>query len=111
VIRLVPRIGDALVGAPVAELLVTEFLGISMAVEDIGGRLPRPAEGRPVDLDAVRCTALLDFLAAAEPAALLERLDRRLPGEGAAALRARLDTLTAALRAGARADGLRIETD
>jgi hypothetical protein len=110
-IRLAPLTGSAVLSAPIAEFLMTDFLAISMAIEDLGGRLPRPAGGTDVDLSAAQCRALIEFLASAEPAALLERLDRRLPGEGAAALRARLDLLTGALRTGASGDGLRIETD
>lgn len=110
-IRLAPLTGRTVLSAPLVEFLMTDFLSISMAIEDLGGHLPRPAGGGAVDLSAIQCRALLDFIAATEAAALLERLDRRLPGEGAAALRTRLDLLTGALRTGAAGDGIRIETD
>lgn len=110
-IRLAPLTGTAVLSASIAEFLTTEFLGLSMAIADLGGNLPRPAGGNSVDLDAVRCAALRDFLQSVEQAALYERLDRRLPGEGMPPLRARIELLSGALHTGAAGDGLRIETD
>jgi len=110
-IRLTVQSGGHRSGSPVAELLGTEFLAVSMAATEIGGRLPVPAARSSVDFSAAACAALLTHIEAAGEATLHAALDRRIPGETGANHRARLAPVLDALQRGAAADGLIIDAD
>lgn len=110
-IRLTVQSAGHRSGAPVAELLSTEFLAVSMAATEIGGRLPVPIAGSSVDFSAAACAALLTHIEAAGEMALIAALDRRIPGEATANHRARLAPVLDALRRGTGADGLVIDAD
>ena len=110
-IRLTVQSGGHRSGEPLADLINVEFLAISMAMTEIGGRLPVPINGSSVDCSAAACAALLTHIEAAGERALFTALDRRIPGETSANHRARLAPVVDALRAGAAADGLCIDAE
>jgi hypothetical protein len=110
-IRLTVQSGGHRSGAPLAELLNTEFLAVSMAASEIGGRLPIPALRSSIDFSAAACAALLTHIETAGEATLIAALGRRIPGETTANHRERLAPVLDALRRGAAADGLVIDAD